>query len=46
MRILKIYILWMKAIHYPNEIRFHLVTIVPMAPYTPKYYIEIITNNN
>ena len=26
----------MKAIHYPNRIRFHLVTIAPMAPFTPK----------
>ena len=23
-------------IHYPNTIRSHLVTIVPMAPFTPK----------
>ena len=29
-------ILWMKKIHYPNTIRSHLVTIVPMAPFTPK----------
>ena len=29
-------ILWMKTIHYPNTIRSHLVTIVPMAPFTPK----------
>ena len=28
--------LWMKTIHYPNTIRSHLVTIVPMAPFTPK----------
>ena len=33
---LKIYILWMKTIHYPNTIRSHLVTIIPMAPFTPK----------
>ena len=26
----------MKTIHYPNTIRFHLATIVPMAPFTPK----------
>ena len=26
----------MKTIHYPNSLRFHLVTIVPMAPFTPK----------
>ena len=29
-------ILWMKTIHYPNKIRSHLVTIAPMAPFTPK----------
>ena len=26
----------MKTIHYPNTLRSHLVTIVPMAPFTPK----------
>ena len=26
----------MKTIHYPNKIRSHLVTIVPMAPFTLK----------
>ena len=26
----------MKTMHYPNKIRSHLVTIVPMAPFTPK----------
>ena len=26
----------MKTIHCPNKIRSHLVTIVPMAPFTPK----------
>ena len=26
----------MKTMHYPNTIRFHLVTVVPMAPFTPK----------
>ena len=31
-----LYILWMKTIHYPNKIRYHLVTIVPMAPFTGK----------
>ena len=25
-----------ETIHYPNEIRSHLVTIAPMAPFTPK----------
>ena len=29
-------ILWMKTIYYPNKKRPHLVTIVPMAPFTPK----------
>ena len=28
---LKKIILWMKTIHYPNTLRSHLVTIVPMA---------------
>ena len=26
----------MKTIHYPNKIRSHLITIVPMAPFTLK----------
>ena len=26
----------MKTIHYPNKMRSHLVTIVPMTPFTPK----------
>ena len=26
----------MKTIHYSDTIRSHLVTIVPMAPFTPK----------
>ena len=33
---LKKYIVWMKTVHYPNTIRSHLVTIVLMAPFTPK----------
>ena len=33
---LKKVILWMKTIHYPNTIRSLLVTIVPMALFTPK----------
>ena len=33
---LKKIILWMKMIHYPNTLRSHLVTILPMAPFTPK----------
>ena len=28
--------LWLKTIHYLNTLRSHLVTIVPMAPFTPK----------
>ena len=28
--------LWMKTIHYPTKIRSQLVTIAPMAPFTPK----------
>ena len=36
MRIKNKMILWMKTTHYPNKIRSHLVTIVPMAPFTPK----------
>ena len=36
MRIFFQIILWMKTIHYPNKIRSHLVTIVPMTPFTPK----------
>ena len=28
--------IWMKTMHYPNTLRPHLVTIVPMAPFTPK----------
>ena len=27
---------WRRTIHYPNTIRSHLVTIVPMAPFTTK----------
>ena len=33
---LKIQLLWMKTMHYPNTVRSYLVTIVPMAPFTPK----------
>ena len=29
-------LLGMKTMHYPNTIRSHLVTIAPMAPFTPK----------
>ena len=45
-RILKKILLWMKTIHYPYTIRSHLVTIVPMAPFTPKStYAKICVNN-
>ena len=33
---LKKIILCMKTSLYPNKIRSHFVTIVPMAPYAPK----------
>ena len=33
---LRIFLLWMKTMHYSNTIRSHLVTIVPMAPFTPE----------
>ena len=36
MQSIKKKLLWMKTMHYPNTIRSHLVTIVPMAPFTPK----------
>ena len=36
MHVVKKIILWMKTIHYPNTIRSHLVTIAPIAPFTPK----------
>ena len=26
----------MKTIHYPIQIKYHLLTIVPIAPFTPK----------
>ena len=35
-RIFEKNILWMKTIHYPNTLRSHLVTIVPMVPFTLK----------
>ena len=35
--ILYIFLLWMETMHYPNAIRSHLVTIVPMTPFTPKF---------
>ena len=33
---LKKILLSMKTMHYPNTIRSRLVTIVPVAPFTPK----------
>ena len=33
---LKKIILWMKTNHYPNTLSSHLVTIVPMVPFTLK----------
>ena len=33
----------MKTIHYPNTIKSHLVTIVPMAPFTPKSTTKLIS---
>ena len=33
---LKNIILWIKTIHYPNEIRSHLVAIIPMELFTLK----------
>ena len=38
---LKKIIIWMKMIHYPNTIKSHLVTIVPMAPFTPKSALKL-----
>ena len=31
----------MKTIHYPYKIRSHLVTIVPVAPFTPKATLKL-----
>ena len=31
----------MKTIQYQNKVRSHLVTIVPMAPFTPKSTTEL-----
>ena len=31
-----VFLLWMKTMHYPNTIRSHLVTIVPMTKFTQK----------
>ena len=33
---LKYFLLWMKRMHYPNTVKSHLVTIVPMTPFTLK----------
>ena len=40
MRVKKI-ILLMKTIHYPNKMRSHLVTIVPMASFTSKSTLKL-----
>ena len=32
-----------ETIHYPNTIRSHLVTIAPMAPFTPKSTSKLIS---
>ena len=39
--VFKKYILRMKTIHYPNTIRSHLVTIVPMALVYSKIYFKV-----
>ena len=36
----------MKTIHYPYKIRFCLVTIVPMAPFTSKSKSSLQNNAN
>ena len=33
--------LWIKTIHYPNTLRSHLVTIVPMASFTSKSFSKL-----
>ena len=38
-----IFLLWMKTMHYPNTIRSHLVTIVPVAPFTPKSTLKLMS---
>ena len=43
MRIFKKNIFGIKTIHFPNKIRSHLVTIVPMAPFTPKSTSKLIS---
>ena len=40
---LKKYLLWMKTIHYLNTIKSYLVTIAPMAPFTPKSTSKLIS---
>ena len=34
----------MKTIHYPNRTRSHLVTIVPMAPFSSKSTLKLRTS--
>ena len=36
----------MKAIHYPNMIRSHLVTMAPMAPFSIALIIEFVETDN
>ena len=31
----------MKMMHYLNKIRYHLVTIAPIAPFTPKSTLRL-----
>ena len=38
---LKKKLLWMKTMYYPNTIRSHLVTIVPVAPFAPKSTLKL-----
>ena len=38
---LKKIILWMKTIHYSNTLRSHLVTTVPMVPFTLKLTLKL-----
>ena len=37
----KMFLLWKKMIRYPIKIRSHLVTIVPMEPFTPKSTLKL-----
>ena len=35
------YYFFYETIHYSNKIRSHLVTIAPMAPFTPKSILKL-----